>query len=123
MKTCLTVDDSKVVRKVAKKMLEELGFNVREAGDGIEALAECVKEMPDCILLDWNMPNMDGLEFLKQFRANPQTSNVIIIFCTTMNDIAHISEAIASGANEYIMKPFDISIIKDKFIITGLLSS
>lgn len=123
MKTCLTVDDSKVVRKFATKIIEELGFAAREAGDGKEALDECSKEMPDVILLDWNMPVMDGMEFLKAFKEMKGAERVVTIFCTTENDIAKIQEALENGAKEYIMKPFDIEIVRDKFIQTGLLES
>jgi two-component system, chemotaxis family, chemotaxis protein CheY len=121
MKTCLTVDDSKVVRKFAIKIIEELGFVPREAADGKEALEECAKEMPDAILLDWNMPVMDGMEFLKSFKNVNGSERVVIIFCTTENDISKIQQALEHGAKEYIMKPFDIEIVKDKFIQTGLL--
>lgn len=121
MKTCMTVDDSKVVRKVTLKIIDELGFKGIEACDGKEALEKCQIEMPDCILLDWNMPVMDGIEFLREFRTKDGNQSVVVIFCTTENDISKIQEAISAGANEYVMKPFDKEIIKNKFIQTGLL--
>lgn len=120
-KTVMTVDDSKVVRKFTAKIIGELGFEVSEACDGKQALQECSKKLPICILLDWNMPVMDGLAFLKEFRKNPEHSEVIIIFCTTENEFNKINQALEYGANEYIMKPFDINIVRDKFIQTGLL--
>lgn len=121
MRSCLIVDDSKVIRMVAKKILTELGFRTEEAEDGKIALALCVKNLPDAILLDWNMPNMNGLEFLHELRRLPGGEGPIVVFCTTENDIEHIQEAITAGANEYIMKPFDSEILQAKFSQVGLL--
>jgi two-component system, chemotaxis family, chemotaxis protein CheY len=121
MKTVLIVDDSKVIRMVAKKILQELDFETEEAADGQQALDACKASMPDGVLLDWNMPIMDGLEYLKHLRTLPGGDAPIVIFCTTENDIEHIQEAIAAGANEYIMKPFDSEIIQAKFGQVGLL--
>ncbi len=121
MKSCLIVDDSKVIRMVAKKILQELEFETPEAADGNEALNACKKSMPDAVLLDWNMPVMSGIEFLKELRVLPGGDAPIVVFCTTENDIKHIQEAIEAGANEYIMKPFDSEIIQAKFAQVGLL--
>ena len=121
MKSCLIVDDSKVIRMVARKILEELSFETREAADGQEALDACKEKLPDAVLLDWNMPVMNGIEFLRELRALPGGDAPIVVFCTTENDIQHIQEAIEAGANEYIMKPFDSEIIQAKFSQVGLL--
>lgn len=121
MKSCLIVDDSKVIRMVAKKILNELSFRTEEAEDGKVALDLCVKQMPDAVLLDWNMPNMNGLDFLRELRKLPGGDQPVVVFCTTENDIEHIQEAIAAGANEYIMKPFDSEILQAKFSQVGLL--
>jgi len=121
MKKCLVVDDSKVVRMVARKILEELSFEIIEAADGQEALAKCDDCMPDAVLLDWNMPVMNGIEFLREMRTKPGGDAPIVVFCTTENDMSHIQEALSAGANEYIMKPFDSEIIESKFSQTGLL--
>ncbi|MAN79329.1 MAG: two-component system response regulator [Magnetovibrio sp.] len=121
MKSCLIVDDSKVIRMVARKILEELSFETREAADGQEALDACKEKLPDAVLLDWNMPVMSGIEFLRELRALPGGDAPIVVFCTTENDIQHIQEAIEAGANEYIMKPFDSEIIQAKFSQVGLL--
>ena len=121
MKVCLIVDDSKVIRMVARKILQELGFETEEAADGKEALDACKVKMPDAVLLDWNMPVMGGLDYLKELRALPGGESPIVVFCTTENDIRHIQEAIEAGANEYIMKPFDSEIIQAKFSQVGLL--
>ncbi len=120
-KYCLVVDDSRVIRKVARRILENLGFRVEEAEDGQVALDTCNREMPDVILLDWNMPVMSGIEFLHNLRETDEGQEPVVIFCTTENDLKHIQEAIRTGANEYIMKPFDSEIIESKFAQTGLL--
>ena len=121
MKSCLIVDDSKVIRMVARKILQELEFETEEAADGLQALNACKSNMPDAVLLDWNMPVMDGIEFLRELRALEGGQAPIVVFCTTENDIEHIQEAIEAGANEYIMKPFDSEIIQAKFSQVGLL--
>lgn len=121
MKSCLIVDDSKVIRMVARKILQELEFETEEAADGLQALEACKLKMPDAVLLDWNMPVMDGIEFLRELRALEGGQAPIVVFCTTENDIEHIQEAIEAGANEYIMKPFDSEIIQAKFSQVGLL--
>jgi two-component system chemotaxis response regulator CheY len=120
MRSCLVVDDSRVIRKVARRILEDLGYEISEAADGMEALAWCRAAMPDAILLDWNMPVMTGIEFLRRLRAEPGGETPVVIFCTVENDLAHINEAIDAGANEYIMKPFDGDIISLKFAEAGL---
>jgi two-component system chemotaxis response regulator CheY len=122
MKTCLVVDDSRVIRKVARRILEDLSFRVEEAGDGSEALSFCRSTMPDAILLDWNMPVMNGIDFLRHLRADPGGDRPVVVFCTTENDITAIAQAIESGANEYIMKPFDSEIVQSKFAEVGLVS-
>lgn len=121
MKQCLIVDDSKVVRMVARKILEGLNFEIEEAENGQVAIDACRRQMPDAILLDWNMPIMNGIEFLRDLRKMDGGGAPVVVFCTTENDIAHIREAIGAGANEYIMKPFDSEIIEAKFAQAGLI--
>ncbi len=121
MKSCLVVDDSKVVRMVARKILEELEFDIREAADGQMALEQCLQAMPDAILLDWNMPVMNGIEFLRELRKATGGGAPVVVFCTTENDMAHIKTAMEAGANEYIMKPFDSEIMVAKLSQVGLL--
>ena len=121
MKSCLVVDDSRVIRKVARRILEELEFEIIEAVDGQEALDSCLVSLPDVILLDWNMPVMNGLDFLKALRGIDGGEKPVVVFCTTENDLAHIRMAMEAGANEYIMKPFDRDIIEAKFLQVGLM--
>ncbi len=121
MKSCLIVDDSRVIRKVARRILEELNFDIAEAVDGQQALESCQENLPDAILLDWNMPVMDGLDFLKALRRMKDGDKPVVVFCTTENDLEHIRIAIEAGANEYIMKPFDRDIIEAKFAQVGLM--
>ena len=121
MKTCLVVDDSKVIRKVARHILETLDFSVEEAGDGQEALTRCqTSAPPDVILLDWNMPVMSGMEFLRALGQETLPSRPKVVFCTTENGEAHIRAAIDAGADEYVMKPFDRETLQSKLQIVGL---
>lgn len=119
--TCLVVDDSRVVRKVARRILEGHGFTVVEAEDGQQALDACHAAMPDCVLLDWNMPVMNGIEFLKALRAEYGPDRPSVVFCTTETEMTFIEQAIENGAQEFIMKPFDEEILIGKFKQAGLL--
>jgi two-component system chemotaxis response regulator CheY len=121
-KSCLVVDDSKVIRKVARHILESMAFAVEEAADGQEALTFCRANRPDVILLDWNMPVMSGMEFLGAFNdldyGNEERPRVV--FCTTENSIDHIRAAIEAGADEYVMKPFDRETLEGKLQLVGV---
>ena len=120
MKTWVVVDDSSVIRKVARRILEGLDFQIIEAEDGEKALEACKRAMPEAVLLDWNMPVMDGYEFLGHLRRMPGGDVPKVVFCTTENDVVHIARALHAGANEYIMKPFDKEIVEAKFQEVGL---
>ena len=122
MRSCLVVDDSRVVRKVARRIAEELGFSCLEAEDGQKAYESCQASMPDVIMLDWNMPVMSGMEFLTAFNDldfgfedRPR-----VVFCTTENSIDHIRAAIEAGADEYVMKPFDRETLEGKMQLVGV---
>jgi two-component system, chemotaxis family, chemotaxis protein CheY len=119
--SCLVVDDSRVVRRAARRMLEGHGFAVTEAGDGAEALAACRARLPDAVLLDWNMPVMDGITFLRAARAEFGAERPVVVLCTTESDLSRIVEALEAGAQEYVMKPFDEAILRDKLVQVGLL--
>jgi two-component system chemotaxis response regulator CheY len=115
MKSCLVIDDSSVVRKVARRILEDMDFIVDEAEDGQEAFDKCRMEMPDAILLDWQMPIMGGLEFLKLLRAYVGGERPRVVYCTTENDIGHIAMSLKAGATDYMMKPFSREQLEAKF--------
>lgn len=117
---CLVVDDSRVVRKVARRILEANGFAVQEAENGLEALEACRRDMPDCVLLDWNMPVMNGLDFLVSIRAEFGSVDPPVVFCTTETDMSFVEQAIEHGAQEYLMKPFDQDILLGKLAQVGL---
>lgn len=114
MTTCLIVDDSAVIRKIIRNTLEEMGFICTEAENGSAAEQKCRNAMPDVILLDWNMPVMTGIDFLKVLRALPEGTRPTVIFCTTENDMDHIRAALEAGANDFIMKPFDAELMRSK---------
>jgi two-component system chemotaxis response regulator CheY len=109
------------MRKIAARMVDGTGLRVREAGDGAEALAACIHAMPDAILLDWNMPVMNGPEFLKALRATPGGAAPKVVFCTTESDMEKIAEVLSLGADEFIMKPYDIDILRSKLAYVGVL--
>lgn len=121
MKTCLVVDDSSVTRKLARKMLVNIGLDVSEAENGAIALDQCNKSVPDVVLLDWNMPVMDGMEFLKALRASGLAPQPKVLFCTTESEFSKIAQALAEGADEYIMKPFDEDILASKLRLVGII--
>ncbi|ONG47477.1 two-component system response regulator [Pseudoroseomonas deserti] len=120
--TCLVVDDSRVVRKAARRILERHAFQVSEAEDGQQALESCRASLPKLVLLDWNMPVMDGLEFLKAARAEFGPDEPVIMLCTTESEFDRIVTALGAGAQEYIMKPFDDAILTGKLVQLGLVA-
>jgi two-component system, chemotaxis family, chemotaxis protein CheY len=120
-KICLVADDSEVVRKVARRIFENLDFEIEEAASGQEALDSCQKAMPDVILYDAHMPPMANVEFLTTLRGMPHGSKPLVIFCATDNDPGEIARALTAGADEYVLKPFDREAIKAKLATTDLL--
>ncbi len=120
MKEILVIDDSSAIRKAIRRILEPMGYAVREAADGAKALEACHGARPDAILCDIDLPVMDGLTFVRVMRADPALRELPVIMCTTHNTFAKIQEAIGLGANEYIMKPFDAEIIGGKLAACGL---
>lgn len=118
---CLVVDDSRVMRKAARRLLEGFGFAVREAEDGAQALEACRAALPAFVLLDWNMPVMDGIAFLRAARAEHGDATPKVMVCTTENTREKILQALEAGAQEYVMKPFDAEILGGKLLQLGLL--
>lgn len=96
-----------MIRKVSRKILETLGYEVTEAENGEEALAKCNAGMPDLIMLDWNMPVMGGIEFVSTLRALDGGAKPKVVFCTTNRDTLDIHKGLEAGADEYVLKPFD----------------
>lgn len=119
MTRCLVIDDSRVIRKVSRHILEDIGLTVDEVEDGQAGLDYCDNAMPDVILLDWNMPVLTGIEFLRELRRREGGDVPKVVFCTTENDEQHIREAIEAGADEYVMKPFDLETIQLKLRLIG----
>ena len=115
MKYCLVVDDSQTIRKVAKMILNSIGYEVAEAENGQQAMDQCQIRMPDAILLDWSMPVMDGQEFLALFSRTFRSRKPYIVYATTEFDPTDISRAIAAGADDFMLKPFDRNSLETKF--------
>jgi two-component system chemotaxis response regulator CheY len=123
MSRALVVDDSRTIRVILRRILAELGYEVCEAGNGVEALQLIEAERPDLslALLDWNMPEMNGLELLKQLRQNSALSALKVVMVTTEAELGHMVTALEAGANEYVMKPFTKEILQEKLEIIGML--
>ena len=118
----LVVDDSRAMRSILSRTLDDLGFEVETAGDGAEGLQK-VQEgpLPDVVLVDWNMPVMDGLELVTTIRSNRDWRGITLMMVTTESEHSQIVRALAAGAHEYVMKPFTIDAIGDKLRVLGLL--
>ena len=121
MKYCLIVDDSRIMRKIARVILEKLDFVINEAEEGVAALSLCRQKMPDAIFLDGNLPNKSGLDFMRALRREPSGAKPVILFCVIENDIPLITEAMGAGANEYLLKPYDPDTVREKFAEAGLI--
>lgn len=107
MKHCLIVDDSAVIRKVAKRIMEGLALRITEAEDGEAGLRLCQQEMPDAVFVDAGMPEMDGWEFLKRLRQMPGGAGPKVLFCALENDVVGKTRALRAGADAFMLKPFD----------------
>lgn len=109
----MLVDDSKTIRRIQRSILEQLGYSeIEEACDGQDALSRVAAFQPTLILLDWNMPNMDGITFLKAFRQRDTTTPVIMV--TTESEKTRVIEAIRAGVNNYVVKPFTPDILQQR---------
>ncbi len=120
MKTCLIVDDSMVIRKIARRIVESFDYTVSEAADGSAALMQCAAGMPDLILLDCHMPGMNGIDFLHALSVRALDRRPKVLFCTGEKDDAQIRAAFAAGADDHVIKPFDSDVIGGKLRLLGL---
>ena len=120
---CLVVDDSRVLRTVARRLLEEMQFSVVEAEDGMAALRACRERMPDVILFDGDLPSMKGVDFLKSVRGQEDGARPLILFTTTESDAEEIAHIVHAGANEYLMKPFDRVTVRAKLAEIGVTAA
>jgi two-component system, chemotaxis family, chemotaxis protein CheY len=121
MTSVLVVDDSRATRAILRRMLEADGCRVREAGDGLEALAALEADPSvDVALVDWNMPNLDGLGLVRAVRARADWARIRLLMVTAQADMAQVIEALEEGADEYAMKPFDAAVIRHKLALLGV---
>ncbi len=120
MKRCLIIDDSLVIRKVARHFIEHEQYDVVEAETADEALKVCMQRMPDVIVLDWHLPGMTSFEFLTALRFTAGAKRPFVLYCTTENDTADLTRAFNAGADSYLMKPFDRQSFTAKFKEAGL---
>jgi two-component system chemotaxis response regulator CheY len=120
MKHGLVIDDSAVIRRVAGRILELIGFASTELDDGAKALDHCAESMPDVILLDWNIPEVDSIELLRKLRRLPGGDQVKIYYCATENDPMMIGRALRAGADDVLLKPFDHRALHERFEDAGL---
>ena len=118
---CLVVDDSRVIRRMATDILKSMGLRTAEAEHGGKAVEFCRQMVPDMVLLDWNMPEMDGITCLRALRAAQLEPRPIVMMCTTESGLSKIREALEAGADEYIMKPYDRDMMLAKLEQLGLM--
>ena len=121
MKQCLIVDDSRIMRKIARVILENLDFAVSEAENGVSALDLCRKKMPDAVFLDGNLPDKSGIDFIRALRREPSGAKPIMVVCLIESQMGQITEVIGAGANEYLLKPYDSDTVRAKFAEAGLV--
>ena len=120
----LVIDDSKTTRMILRRMLKELGFEVEEAENGREALDLLESGFaPNIVLVDWNMPVMDGYQFVKAVRSKPKFNKLVLMMVTTETDLDRLTAALEAGIDEYVMKPFTKEVIEEKLEILGFARS
>jgi two-component system chemotaxis response regulator CheY len=121
----MVIDDSRAMRLILRRVITQLGFEVCEAGNGKEALDVLAgaEELPAFALVDWNMPEMNGLDFVVAVRADPRLRGVTLMMVTTESEQSQIVRALAAGAHEYVIKPFTPDAIVEKLALLGLLPS
>lgn len=121
MACCIVADDSKIMRMLLSKIMENFGYDVIEAEDGEDLMSLCIKNTPDLIICDWHLPLIDGVDILLKIRADRKIKQPVFIFCSYVKDVDVISQALKSGADDFIMRPFDEDIIASKLKIIKVL--
>ena len=121
MACCIIADDSKIMRMLLSKIMENFGYNVLEAEDGENLVALCAKNAPDLIICDWQLPLIDGIDVLLKIRSDKKIKQPVFIFCSYIKDVDIISQALKAGADDFIMRPFDEDIIASKLRIVKVL--
>jgi two-component system chemotaxis response regulator CheY len=117
----LVIDDSKAIRSILGNIMKDLGFEVSDAKHGLEALDKLRQDgQPDLALVDWNMPEMNGFDFVTAVRANPDFEAMLLVMVTTETEMSQVAKAMEAGANEYIMKPFTKEMIVEKLRLLGM---
>lgn len=120
MKVFMIVDDSPVIRKVARRIIEGMGYVVAEAEDGIDGLEKCDHAMPDAVMVDWDMPRMGGVEFIEQLKSRPAAAQTKVLFCTSEVNMPEMMKAKRAGADGYVIKPFTRAILQQSFSENGI---
>ncbi len=117
----LIVDDSRAIRRIISEIMKQIGFEVSEASNGLEALRRLDEQgAPDLVLVDWNMPHMNGLDLIKAIRANPNFTDLPLMMVTTVTEMERMAQALMAGVNDYVIKPFDKAAIVDKLQLLGI---
>jgi two-component system chemotaxis response regulator CheY len=121
----IVIDDSRAMRLILRRIIGQLGFDVIEAEDGQAALKTLteLEKLPQLALVDWNMPNMNGLEFVSAVRADTRLREMTLVMVTTESEQSQIVRALAAGAHEYVIKPFTPDAIVEKLALLGLVSN
>ena len=121
MANCIIADDSKIMRMLLSKIMSNFGYTVFEAEDGEDLLQSCGKITPDLIICDWQLPLIDGIDVLLKIRSDKKVKQPVFIFCSYINDVEIISQALKAGADDFIIRPFDEDIIASKLKILKTL--
>jgi len=121
MASCVIADDSKIMRMLLSKIMDNFGYVVSEAENGEDLIEQCALDMPDLIICDWHLPLIEGIDVLHKIRSNKDCKQPIFLFCSHINDVSVIRQALAAGADDFIMRPFDEDIIASKLKIVKIL--
>jgi len=117
----LVIDDSRAMRSILRGILASLGFDIVEVGNGRQAMEVLTRDHDfDLALVDWNLPEMNGLEIVTEVRKDPRLLNLRLLMVTTETEFERVTQALQAGADEYIMKPFDRDMLLDKLVILGI---